>query len=197
MNELDFMKLAELFADKPLIIYLSLFLFTFVLEDVATVSAALLSSYGHIMPEFAYIALLTGIILGDLGLYGLGYGASHMKWAKRLLERKGVKLANQWLDRREIIAVIGARFVPGARLPTYTAMGFFKLSFTKFMVTVFFASVLWTLLLFTAVCAIGEIFVDQLDIYRWPMAIFMLLLILVLPRFVEYCANRKKKYDSA
>jgi len=196
MNELDFMKLAEVFADKPIIIYLFIFLFTFVLEDVATVSAALLSSYGYIMPELAYFSLLMGIVLGDLGLYGLGYAASHFKWAKRILERKKVKLVNEWFDKRQVIAVIGARFVPGARLPTYTAMGFFKLSFTKFIITVFIASVIWTSLLFAAVFTIGEIFVDQLEAYRWPMAIFMIVTVLLLPRLIEYSVSRKKKYDS-
>jgi len=197
MNELDFMKLAETFSDKPLIIYLFLFLFTFVLEDVATVSAALLSSYGHIMPEIAYMALLAGIVLGDLGLYGLGYLASHFKWAKRLLERKKVTLVNEWLDKREVIAVFGARFVPGARLPTYTAMGFFRLSFAKFIITVFFASVVWTSILFIAVYAVGEVFVDQLHEWQWPMAIFMIAIVLLLPRLIEYSVKKRKRHDRA
>ncbi len=193
MNELDFMKLAELFADKPLIIYLAIFFFTFVLEDVATASAALLSSYGHVMPELAYVSLLAGIVLGDLGLYGLGYGASHFKWAKRLLERKKVTLVNKWLNKREVIAVLGARFIPGARLPTYTAMGFFRLSFTKFMITVFFASVVWTSLLFGIIYTVGEVFVDELHSWRWPMAAFMIILVLLLPRLIEHIVSKRTK----
>lgn len=193
MNELDFMKLADIFADKPFIIYLFIFLFTFVLEDVATASAALLSSYGHIMPELAYLSLLAGIVLGDLGLYGLGYGASHFKWAKRILERKKVTLVNQWLNKREVIAVLGARFIPGARLPTYTAMGFFRLSFMKFIITVFFAGVIWTSILFAAIYAVGEVFVDELEAYRWPIAIFMIALVLALPRIIDFFVKRKKE----
>lgn len=192
MNELDFMKLAEVFADRPFVICLFIFLFTFVLEDVATASAALLSSYGHVMPEAAYISLLAGIILGDLGLYGLGYGASRFKWAKTILEKKKVAMVNNWLDKREVIAVLAARFVPGARLPTYTAMGFFRLSFMKFTLTVFLASVLWTSLLFVAIFAVGEVFVDQLDAWRWPVAGLMIVLVISVPRIIESVMRKER-----
>lgn len=192
MNELDFMKLAEVFADRPVVIYLFIFFFTFILEDVATASAALLSSYGHIMPEIAFCSLLAGIILGDLGLYGLGYGASRFKWAQGILEKKKVKLVNNWLDKREVIGVLAARFVPGARLPTYTAMGFFKLSFFKFTMTVFVASVLWTSILFTAILKVGDVFVDQLEAWRLPVAAAMIILVLVLPRIVELFIQKEK-----
>lgn len=192
MSELDFMQLADIFADRPWILCLLVFLFTFVLEDVATVSAALLASYGYVMPEMAYLSLLAGIVLGDMGLYGLGYGASRFEWAKKVLERKRVVMVHDWLDKREVAAVLAARFVPGARLPTYTAMGFFRLSFTKFMVTVFVASVLWTSLLFAAIFAVGEIFVDQLAAWRWPLAGFMVILVIVTPRLVKIFAGKKK-----
>lgn len=192
MNEFDFLQLADVFSDRPWIVCLFIFLFTFVLEDVATVSAALLSSYGHVMPEMAYLSLLAGIILGDIGLYGAGYGASRFQWAQKILERKRVVMLHDWLDQREVMAVLAARFVPGARLPTYTAMGFFKLSFTKFMVTVFVASVLWTSLLFAAIYSVGEVFVDQLETWRWPMAGFMIIAVIVVPRIIQYFIRRIK-----
>lgn len=193
MSELDFMQLAEVFSDRPWILCLFIFLFTFVLEDVATVSAALLSSYGHVMPEMAYLSLLAGIVLGDMGLYGLGYGASRFEWAKKILERKRVVMVHDWLDTREVLAVLAARFVPGARLPTYTAMGFFRLSFAKFMVTVFVASVLWTSLLFAAIYTIGEVFVDQLESLRWPLAIVMVVIVVVMPRVIQLFVKKVKK----
>lgn len=192
MNELDFMKLAEVFGDRPVVLCLFIFLFTFVLEDVATVSAALLSSYGHVMPQAAYLSLLAGIVLGDLGLYGLGYGASKFKWAQTILHRKRVVLVQSWLDQREVLAVLAARFVPGARLPTYTAMGFFQLSFFKFIITVFVASVLWTSLLFAAIYTVGEVFVDQLEAYRWPLAITMCVLVVVAPRIIHSFFKKEK-----
>ena len=192
MNELDFMQLADVFSDRPWVLCLFIFLFTFVLEDVATVSAALLASYGHLMPEMAYFSLLAGIILGDLGLYGLGYGAARFQWAKNFLHKKRVVMIHDWLDKREVLAVIAARFVPGARLPTYTAMGFFELSFIKFLITVFIASVLWTSLLFAAIFALGEVFVDQLEVWRWPMAGIMIVAVVVLPRFIQYFVRKEK-----
>ena len=152
----------------------------------------LLSSYGHIMPQAAYISLLAGIILGDLGLYGLGYGASRFKWAKTILDRKRVAMVQHWLDEREVLAVLAARFVPGARLPTYTAMGFFRLSFYKFVMTVFVASVIWTSFLFAAIYTVGEVFVDQLNDWHWPLAIFMCVLVIVAPRIIHSFFKKEK-----
>ncbi len=192
MNEEDFMMLAETFIDRPGIICLFLFLFTFVLEDVATVSAALLTSYDYIPWQGAYLSLLAGIVIGDLGLYGLGYAASHFKWAQNLLERKKVMLANSWLSTREVPAIVGARFIPGARLPTYAAMGFFRLSFVKFVVTVLFASVVWTSVLFSIILLLGDVFVDQLEVWRIPFAIFMIVFIIVAPRFCVLCRKKEK-----
>jgi membrane protein DedA with SNARE-associated domain len=192
MNELDFMRLGEVFADRPWIICLFIFLFTFVLEDVATVSAGLLSSYGYVMPEMAFFALLAGIILGDLGLYGLGYGASRFKWARAILHRQKVVMIHDWLDSREVLAVLAARFVPGARLPTYTAMGFFDLSFKKFAMTVFVASVIWTSILFVAIFRVGEVFVGQLEAWRLPLAIIMVLVVVLVPRCIQFFIRKEK-----
>ena len=192
MNEYDFLMLAETFKDRPWIICLFIFLFTFVLEDVATVSAALLTAFDYLPWQGAYLSLLAGIIIGDLGLYGLGYAASHFKWAQKFLERKKVKLAHTWLSTREIPAIIGARFIPGARLPTYTAMGFFKLSFIKFILTVLVASVLWTSVLFTAIVLLGEVFVDQLEAWRWPFALFMIVFVIVAPRLCTFCKKKEE-----
>ena len=162
------------------------------LEDVATVSAAILTSYDYIPWQGAYLSLLAGIILGDLGLYGLGYASSHFKWAQKILERKRVKVVNSWLSTREIPAIIGARFIPGARLPTYTAMGFFKLSFPKFIITVLFASVIWTSILFGAILLIGDVFVDQLEAFRLPFAVFMILFVIVAPRIFTLFHKKEK-----
>ncbi len=191
MNELDLIALAEVFEGRPWILCAFIFLSTFILEDVATVSAALLSSYGHIMPEAAYVCLLLGIILGDLGLYGLGFAATKTTWSSKLLERKKVALVQNWLSDREIMSILAARFVPGARLPTYTAMGFFKLSFSKFIITVFVASVLWTSILFFAIYTVGEIFIDELEQYRLPVAIIMIALVIIAPKIVKLIRNKK------
>lgn len=183
--DFDLLSLAEIFRDSPWLICLGIFLFTFVLEDVATVSAALLSSYGYVPPQAAFLCLSLGIILGDFGFYGLGRLASKFNWARKLLENRKVKMANDWLGEREIISVITARFIPGARLPTYTAMGFFNFSFFKFMMAVLIASVIWTSILFTAIFFVGEVFVDQLNTWKWLIAGIMVVTIIFLPRIIH------------
>ena len=191
--DFDLFVLADTFKDSPWMICLAIFLFTFVLEDVATVSAALLASYGYVPPQLAFTCLALGIILGDFGLYGLGYLASKFDWAKKSLENKKVQLANNWLDDRRFLGVVTARFIPGARLPTYTAMGFFRLPFMTFMIAVLVASVLWTLVLFTAIYFVGEIFVDQLNEWKWPIAIIMIVTVIFLPRIISNICKAKVK----
>lgn len=182
---------------SPWMICLGIFLFTFVLEDVATVSAALFASYGYVPPQAAFICLALGIILGDFGLYGLGFMASKFEWAKKLLNNKKVQTAHNWLGERESLSVVTARFIPGARFPTYTAMGFFNFSFVKFMATVFMASIVWTSVLFTTIFFVGEIFVDQLNGWKWPIALLMIVTVIFLPRIIhKILATNKEKHDA-
>ena len=191
--DFDLISVAGMFSDNPWIICLSIFLFTFVLEDVATVSAALLASYGYVPPQMAFICLVMGIILGDLGLYGLGFLASKFEWAKRLLDHKQVKMVNNWLGKRKTLSVVAARFVPGARLPTYTAMGFFNFSFIRFVVAVVIASVVWTSLLFTAIYFLGEVFVDEFNEWKWPIALSVIVTVIFLPRIIHKVSKAKEK----
>ncbi len=185
MTDFDLISIAEMFNHNPWIICLAIFLFTFVLEDVATVSAALLASYGYVPAQAAFICLAAGIILGDFGLYGLGYLASRYEWAKRVMMNKKVQLANDWLGERKFLGVVTARFIPGARLPTYTAMGFFRFPFMIFFSAVLLASVAWTIILFTSIYFIGEIFVEELHQWKWHVAVIMIIAIVFLPRIIQ------------
>jgi membrane protein DedA with SNARE-associated domain len=58
---------------------------TFILEDAATVLAAMQVATGGVTLFVALGALYAGIVLGDLGLYGLGRLSATQSWAKRLV----------------------------------------------------------------------------------------------------------------
>jgi len=195
MAEPEFFDILANYADRPGLMALLIFLFTFILEDAATVSSALLASYGRIPPLVAYVALALGIMTGDAGLYGLGYLARKFTWAEKILHKRGVGMVQSWLNAREIQAIIAARFIPGARLPTYTAMGFFRLSFRKFMWTVFFASLIWTSILFMAIYSFGMAFVEELGHWRWPVALGILIILFAVPRLVQTLI-RKINYEN-
>lgn len=176
---LDFYRLL---ASDPLVLGLAIALFTFVLEDAATVASGLLSAEGLIHPLWALGALYCGIVLGDLGLYGFGRLARENRWARRLLEKRSVSLTRAWMGQRYFATVFGARFVPGLRLPTYTACGFFDLSFARFALYAAVAAAAWTTLLFIVIFTFGRWAVEELGPWRWALGAAIVLAILVLPR---------------
>lgn len=178
----DLLDTLRLLAGDPLVLGLAIALFTFVLEDAATVASGLLSAEGLIHPLWALTALYAGIVLGDFGLYGFGRLARENRWARRLLENRSVTLTRDWMGRRLFATVFGARFLPGLRLPTYTACGFFSLSFMRFALYAAVAAAAWTTLLFIIIFSFGRWAVEELGPWRWVLGAAMVVAILVLPR---------------
>ena len=170
----------------PLLIALSLFLVTFILEDLATTTGALLASQAVIAPELVLIALLSGIILGDLFLYLLGHLARHYQWAKALLAKNKIKKTRDFVQKNLIGAILLARFIPGMRLPAYTSMGLFNLNFKIFALTVIVAVSAWTILLFTLIYKLGEAAMPLISMYHWTGLAIVIGLIIVIPLFSHF-----------
>jgi len=140
---------------------------TFILEDATTILAALGVSDGSLPVWTTLVALYLGIALGDLGLFGLGRLAGRHRWARRYTSHQTVDAARNWLSGRLITAVIAVRFLPGARLPTYTACGLLNVSFWRFTSGVIIGTLVWTTLLFVASSIIGSVLMPQLGALRW------------------------------
>jgi len=183
MNEAGQFLLA--LGSNPWAIAAAIVLATFVLEDVATVSAALLAADNMISPSLALTALFTGIFVGDCLLYGLGAAARTRGWARRFIGDERMAKGRQWLKRRYIPALIGARFMPGLRLPTYTSSGFLNLPFVPFALVAAVAGIVWTTLLFSLVFFFGVMTVEHLGPWRWSIAAFFLALVLVGPYIAQ------------
>lgn len=164
----------------PLLQALAIILGTFILEDAATVLAAMQVQDGKINWIVALGALYVGIILGDLGLYGLGRLASHWSWALRFLpEQRRVK-GRAWIEKRVFRVVFISRFIPGARLPTYTTCGYLKASFRRFAIAAILATSVWTTLLFIVSRHVGQFLIDHLGAWRWAgAAIFAIAIVLI------------------
>jgi membrane protein DedA with SNARE-associated domain len=169
----------------PWAIALAIVLATFVLEDAATIGAALLSAAGGVEPSIALGALFAGIFMGDLLLYGLGAAARTREWARRMIGEKRMVKGRTWLRRRYIPALIGARFMPGFRLPTYAASGFLGLPFWPFAGVAAVAGFVWTSLVFSLVFFFGLMVVEHLGVWRWALAGLLLAFVLVGPWLAE------------
>lgn len=154
-------------SSDPIFISIALGLFTFVLEDAATTIGALLAAM-HVVPvTYVLSSLYVGIVLGDFGLYGLGWLAARNDYARRYVSEERIGQAHHWLENRLFSTLIGVRFAPGVRLPTYTGAGFLGVSFTKFASVVLIAAGVWTLALFFAIYFFGQMVIELAGTWGW------------------------------
>jgi membrane protein DedA with SNARE-associated domain len=158
-------------ASSPLLQSGAIIAATFVLEDATTVMVGMMSADRTIPPLVALVALYVGIAAGDLGLYALGFLAQRHPWARRFVSRERTDKVRLWLRHRLGRTVAATRFLPGLRLPVYTACGFLRMPLRRFTTAVVLATVAWTTLLFGLSFAFGSWAVDRIGIYRWPVSL--------------------------
>jgi membrane protein DedA with SNARE-associated domain len=177
-----FLEWLRYFTEYPVILAIMIVIATFILEDVATIGAGLLALDGYLDPQIALGALIFGIAVGDLGLYGLGAYASGHPRMIRLFGAKRLEKGRRYLDQRLAVALISARMLPGMRMPTYIASGFLGVSFLRFSFIAIIAASIWATVFFTAILLFGRFFVEQIGDNIWILGITLLLLALILPR---------------
>jgi len=126
----------------------TLFLGTFVLEDLAAIGAGLLLAAGSISWPAAFIACFLGIWSGDAGLYALARCGGRRWFERSRFQRYSARVTQSetWFARRGSSILILSRMLPGARLPTYLAAGFLRIPWKPFLLVTGSASFLWTLL---------------------------------------------------
>jgi membrane protein DedA with SNARE-associated domain len=109
---------------------------TLVSEDAACGLAGALIARGDLPPAWALAACWSGIVLGDILLFLAGRHLGGWPPLRRRLRRfegtsAGRRLAGA-LDRGLPLLLMGVRFLPGARLPTYVAAGAFGVTLPVF-----------------------------------------------------------------
>ena len=125
------------------------FFATFVLEDAAAIGAGLLLATGQISWPAAFLACFFGIWLGDAGLYALARFAGRNWFEKSVLKKHSAKVARSenWFRERGTTILIFSRAIPGTRLPTYLAAGFFRVPLARFLIITGAAAFVWTFLI--------------------------------------------------
>ncbi len=169
----------SLHGHDPLIQGVLILLGTFVLEDAATILAAMDVQVGQVTLALALVSLYLGIVLGDLGLYGLGRLAVATPLARRWAPPDRFTTSREWLQKHVVKIVFISRFLPGARLPTYTACGYFRTNLAHFALAAIGATLIWTTLLFGVSLHLGRYMAEHLGVWRWAgMAGFALTVVL-------------------
>lgn len=166
----------------PLFLPLLIILATFILEDATTILVGVWAATGNLSPEIALVSLYIGIVLGDFGLYASGRLAAMPRWGARVARHDRLLPFREWLENRLVLATFTVRFLPGLRLPAYTATGFFGMPFRRFAFTVMLATAIWTTGLFAAAYFFGRSTADMLGSWRWPICLIPIASLFILGR---------------
>jgi membrane protein DedA with SNARE-associated domain len=163
----------------------SLFFLTFFSEDAATLGGATMTAAGMMATPLALAACFLGIWLGDLGLYALAryFGRPILKrdWVKRRVNEERLARSEAWWQRRGLLVLLVARFVPGLRLPTYLVAGTLAVPFFSFAVVTALMGLIWVPLVFILVRLAGFEAVSWYGSARgWLIALSLFLLMALI-----------------
>jgi len=178
---------------SPVLQALAIIAATFILEDAATVLAAMQAEAGSVSVGLALASLYIGIVLGDLGLYGVGRLAARLRWVNRLLPPRHQDTVRAWLSGRVFRVVLVSRFLPGLRLPTYTTCGFLGADLRQFTLAAIIATLCWTSLLFGASLRVGQWLIDHFGAWRWAGAAGFVVFVILAGRVAALAVSHARR----
>jgi membrane protein DedA with SNARE-associated domain len=170
----------------------AIILATFILEDAATITAGVLAVGGVIPAPIALGSVYIGIIAGDMGLYGIGRAAISTGWAQRFITAKNLSQGRRWLRRRLIPALVGARFTPGMRAPTFLASGFLRISFWRFFAVITSVAAVWTTGIFAIIYYLGPVVAEAIGKDAWIVGAVIVTMSFGIPLYLRRRAARKQ-----
>lgn len=173
----------------PLLVYVSVFFGPFVQEDAAIFAAAGLAANSARETLPLFFTILVGVFFSDIWKYWIGWGALKHPRAKTYAEREQVMNMADKVQGNLLRTLLIGRFVPFARIPTYVACGYFKVSYLKFCLAIAFTAVLYIGAVFALVRVLGEVMGDQL---KWVLPIAALIMLTVLGTF--YGIKKRRAY---
>lgn len=185
--------LLSLAGHSPLLQGMAVIVGTFILEDAATVIAAMQAEAGGMSIAVALAALFIGIVLGDLGLYGLGRLAAKVPWIDRRLPPRRQDIMRGWLAGRVFRVVLISRFLPGMRLPTYTTCGFLRADLQQFTLAAIFATLIWTSLLFGVSLRVGGFLMAHFGAWRWAGAAGFAMFVILAGRVAAVAISHPRR----
>ncbi|GAB4575835.1 MAG: hypothetical protein Tsb008_17790 [Rhodothalassiaceae bacterium] len=171
-------------ANDPLLFIGAALLLSLLSEDAVTVGIALLVAEKHVPLPLGFVAVVFALVAGDAALYGFGAIAARSRTLRRKVATRRIRRARRWVERRLKTILLASRFMPGTRLPTYVASGFFRFSFPLFLAMLTLGAVLWSLFVFGTILLAGRPLLDALGPFSWVGALAILAGGLVLPHLL-------------
>lgn len=164
------MNAESLMTMSGLALYAGIFLLPFVQEDVAVVAAATASLNGAAPVAPLFIVILAGLTCSDVWKYWLGYLARKNAWAHKFAAKPGVSVAGDLVKTELVKTLLAARFIPGTRIPTYVACGFFQTPYPRFVGIVILTAFTYVALSFALFHTIGAVAGEHAKFWLPPIA---------------------------
>jgi membrane protein DedA with SNARE-associated domain len=131
-------------------------------EELVLLAGGVLVASGVLHPLLMLLVNLLGVLIGDVFLFGLGRGVNRrLSRSPRFTHWFAHKLARgrPFFARYGDTTVFLARFIPGLRAPTFLIAGTMQMSLWRFVSIDTLASLIFV----PALCLIGYVFADQVD----------------------------------
>lgn len=165
------------------VLYLTIFALPFIQEDAAVIGAATASLAGAGATSIILVAIMAGLIGSDAWKYWMGRLARRHEWAHRFAEKPGVSIAGDLIRKEFVQTMLTARFVPGTRIPTYVAAGFFKAHYGKYILTLALTATLYVAIMFGLFHSVGAVAGEKAKIWLPVIAVAALAVYVVVRWF--------------
>ncbi len=164
---------------------ISLFAGTFIQEDAAILAGAYLVVVKKFPAAVAYTSLLSGVVVGDFVIYGIGRLARRWDKLRWITARINASAAHKWLDRRLFIAVGVSRVLPTLTFPTFAACGWLGIPFKRFAAAAVMSAVIYVSTTFTLLMIYGRSLPPWATTYGWVGLGGVVLLVWIVRRAVS------------
>lgn len=170
-------------------LFAGIFLLPFIQEDAAVIAAST-ASIMNLGPDAAIFAtILAGLTASDVWKYWLGAAARRNAFAHRFAEKPGVSVAGDLVRKELVKTLFMARFVPGTRIPTYIACGFFRVEYVRFVLLVVLTAFTYVTISFALFHTLGAIAGEQAKFWLPVIAVTLVISYLVY-RWLKHRNNR-------
>lgn len=171
---------------------LTIILCTVFFEDLIIVIVGVLAADGAISIPVAFLALYIGTVIGDAALYSLGaFARSHPRLA-HYVDHDFTAPFRSWLESRYAFKVFSGHLIPGFRIATYIASGFFGHSFQTFIRMATVGGIVLVTILFSASYWFGSLSSGWVGGVRWSIAGIFLVILFFIGRHNLTSYNAKK-----
>ncbi|PQA86143.1 hypothetical protein CW354_17435 [Marinicaulis flavus] len=166
-------------------LYAAIFFTPFIQEDVAVIGAATASLAGAAHTEIILPVILAGLVASDAWKYWMGRLARRYDWAHKFAEKPGVSVAGDLIRKEFLQTMLTARFVPGTRIPTYIAAGFFRAYYPKYVLTLMFTASLYVGIVFGLFHWVGAV-AGEHALFWLPIGAVVLLVAYIVFRWLNH-----------